>query len=262
MVMSTEILRRRFSRIGARLEVEEGPWLGSPQIDVRRDRRGEYFDIRFAAGDHQVGLEVVDAQRDERHLLLLVRDGVEKSKFLCGHDERHWFVAAIPEDARGVSGVDAAKVALQPHAVRALVERTRPKNAFRRRNSAYVRQGEWFFVAAARLDPPECFVLRAEPLTRGRGTPHVMEFAYRRGGDTVYVNRRHPTGISEARYARLTPEQRVSGRWQPMVRDPEVYAMGAVRHPDHATIQLTGWHRVLMNTEQGARAMRHVAFLD
>jgi len=25
---------------------------------------------------------------------------------------------------------------------------------------------------------------------------------------------------------------------------------------------LHGWHRVLMNTEQGARAMRHVAFLD
>lgn len=25
---------------------------------------------------------------------------------------------------------------------------------------------------------------------------------------------------------------------------------------------LHGWHRVLMNTEAGARAMRHVAFLD
>jgi hypothetical protein len=47
-----------------------------------------------------------------------------------------------------------------------------------------------------------------------------------------------------------------------MVRDPEVYAQGAVRHPDHATIRLHGWHRVLMNTEREARAMRHVAFLD
>ena len=34
------------------------------------------------------------------------------------------------------------------------------------------------------------------------------------------------------------------------------------RHPDHATVVLPGWHRVLMNTEQGARAMRHVVFLD
>jgi hypothetical protein len=46
------------------------------------------------------------------------------------------------------------------------------------------------------------------------------------------------------------------------VRDPELYARGSVHHPDHATIELHGWHRVLMNTEQGARAMRHVAFLD
>ena len=47
-----------------------------------------------------------------------------------------------------------------------------------------------------------------------------------------------------------------------MVRDPELYAKGSVRHPDHNTIVLPYWHRVLMNTEQRARAMRHVAFLD
>jgi hypothetical protein len=47
-----------------------------------------------------------------------------------------------------------------------------------------------------------------------------------------------------------------------MVRDPELYAKGSVRHPDHNTIVLPSWHRVLTNTEQRARAMRHVAFLD
>jgi hypothetical protein len=47
-----------------------------------------------------------------------------------------------------------------------------------------------------------------------------------------------------------------------MRRDPELYATGAVSHPDHNTIVLHGWHRVLMNTEGEARAMRHVAFLD
>ena len=47
-----------------------------------------------------------------------------------------------------------------------------------------------------------------------------------------------------------------------MVRDPELYAKGTVRHPDHVTIYLATWHRVLMNTEQRAQAMRHVAFLD
>jgi hypothetical protein len=47
-----------------------------------------------------------------------------------------------------------------------------------------------------------------------------------------------------------------------MVRDPELFARGTVRHPDHATIELNGWHRVVMNTENRARAMRHVVFLD
>jgi hypothetical protein len=37
---------------------------------------------------------------------------------------------------------------------------------------------------------------------------------------------------------------------------------GSVRHPDHNTIVLHGWHRVLMNTERAARAMWHVAYLD
>jgi hypothetical protein len=260
--MSSETLERRFAAMGARLKVAEGSWHGEPRIDIRADARGEYFDLRFAGGGREVDVEVVDVQPRDRHLLLLARVDGEKSKFLCGHDERHWFVAAIPEAERGVSGVKAAKAALQPPAVRALVERTRPKDPFRRRNAAFVRQGEWFFVPAAGIRPPEAFVLRDEPLTRGRGNAHVMQYAYRRGGSLVYANRRHPTGISEARYMRLTPDQRRSGGWARVVRDPEVYAKGAVRHPDHATIHLADWHRVLMNTEHGARAMRHVAFID
>jgi hypothetical protein len=256
-----EVLERRFATIGARLSLPERPWRGAPRIDVRSDRRGEFFDISFGRG-HATEVEVVDVRPRDRHLLLLVRNGERKSKFLCGLDERHWFVAAVPEGARGVTGVAAAKAALQPQAVRELVARRRPKDAFRRRNAAYVRQGEWFFVPATGIVPADALVLRDEPLTRGRGRPHVMQFVHRRGGDVVYVNRRHPTGISEARYARLTSSERRSGGWMGMVRDPEVYAKGTVRHPDHATIRLVDWHRVLLNTEQGARAMRHVAFID
>jgi hypothetical protein len=50
--------------------------------------------------------------------------------------------------------------------------------------------------------------------------------------------------------------------WSLQVRDPEVYAKGSVRHPDHATVHLDGWHRVSMNTEQHARAMQQVVFID
>jgi hypothetical protein len=50
--------------------------------------------------------------------------------------------------------------------------------------------------------------------------------------------------------------------WFQMRVNPEVYACGTIRHPDHATIVLRGWHRVVMNTERDAQAMRHVVFLD
>jgi hypothetical protein len=260
--MSSDILERRFAVVGARIRVMAGPWLGEPRIDVDTDSHGEYFDVRFSGGHSPVNLEVIDVKPRDRHLLLLARTGQEKSKFLCGHDERHWFVAAVPESARGVTGVVTAKAALQPEVVRDLILRTKPKDPFRRRNTAYLRQGEWFFVPAEGISPADALVLRDEPLTRGHGKVHVMQFAFRRGGEVVYVNRQHPTGISEARFVRLTDTQRRTGNWEPMVRDPEVYAKGTLRHPDHATIQLADWHRVLMNTEQDARAMRHVAFID
>jgi len=108
------------------------------------------------------------------------------------------------------------------------------------RNPAHVRQGEWFFVPAPGVDPPLTHVLFDEPLFGGRGRAHVMQFAHRR----------------------LPHAQRRRGAWSRMVRDPEVFAKGAIRHPDHATIVLRDWHRVATNNEQAARAMRHVAFLD
>jgi hypothetical protein len=259
--MSTEMLERRFARIGARVKVA-GNGRGVPRIDVRSDRRGEFFELRFAGRGNAVDLEVVDVARGERHLLLLAREGDEKSKFLCGYDERHWFVAAVPESVRGVSGVRAAKTALQPELVREAVERVRPKDALRRRNTAYVRQGEWFFVPAPEVDPPVTRVLFDEPLSRGRGKAHMMQFAYRRGGEVVWVSGRYPRGISDAQYRRLARDERRRAGWSRMVRDPHVFARGAIRHPDHATVVLRGWHRVAMNTEQASRAMRHVAFLD
>ena len=260
--MNTSVLERRFTEIGARVKVEEGPWLGVPQIDVRVDRRGEYFDLWFVDGEQEVELQVVDADRTDRHLLLLVRDGEAKSKFLCGHDERHWFVAAVPESARGVTGVASAKAALQPALVRLEAGRLKRKDRFRRRNPAYLRQGEWFFVPTPWLQPDPAFVLRNEPLLRDRGKAHIMELAYRTGGEVVYVSWRYPQGITEARYRRLSESRRRESGWTRMVRDPEVFAKGAVRHPDHATIVLREWHRVLMNTEHQAAAMQHVAFLD
>jgi hypothetical protein len=44
-----------------------------------------------------------------------------------------------------------------------------------------------------------------------------------------------------------------------MIREPFLFVRGAVRHPDHKTIRLNGWHRVVLNREQRSQA---VAFLD
>jgi len=240
--MSTEMLDRRFATIGARVKIS-GDRRGEPRIDVRSDRRGEFFEVRFAGRGNAVDLEVVDVAPAERHLLLLARGGDEKSKFLCGHDERHWFVAAVPESARGVTGVRTATAALRPALVRDAIERARPKDAFRRRNAAYVRQGEWFFVPAPEVDPPMTLVLFDEPLSRGRGKAHLMQFAYRRGGQVVWLSRRYPSGISDEQFRRFTHDERRRDNWSQMIRDAEVFAKGAVRHPDHATLVLRGWHR-------------------
>jgi hypothetical protein len=218
------------------------------------------FELAFAGSGEPSDAVVVDVARAERHLLLLVRTGAEKSKFLCGRDERHWFVAAIPEAARGVTGVQAAKAALQPPAVALAAARLRRKRRFDRRNPAYVRQGEWFFVPAPGLRVDELFVRRGEPLARPGGRPHVLQFAYRRGGTVVYVHTHTGAMIGEANYARLSAGARCY--WRQMIRDPELFAKGTVRHPDHATVVLRGWHGVLMSTERNARANLHVAFLD
>jgi len=240
--MNVDVLERRFGAIGARAEIA-GTVRGGFRIDVR----DEVFCLHCSGQGAPDDVEVIDADRNGRHLLLLIRQEGLKSKFLCGRDERHWFVA-----------VATAKVALQPKLVRDAVDRLKPKDRFHRRNPAYVRQGEWFFVPEPHLDTGSGVVHLREPLSRGGGTPHVLERAFRRAGEPVWVRGAHI--LDEVAY-RALPEPR-SGRWRQPLRDPELFAKGAIRHPDHTTIVLGEWHRVLMNTEQRARAMQHVAFLD
>jgi len=271
MAMERDLLEARFARMGARLKVEEGEARsrnvlgGSFSIDVRRDERGEFFEI-CARPDRELEFEVVDLQPAERHLLLLVREGERKEKLLCGHDERQWFVAGVPGE-RGVASVQAAMEALKPAEVRQAQERRKLKPAERRRRktTAYVRQGEWFFIPVPNLSVPERLILQNEPLSRGAGSkPHTMEECYRSGGEAVYVCERYPTGLGEVQYRRVLqkrPEAK-GWNWQVMRRNPRVYVKGRISHPDHKTVELREWHRVLMNTEGESAVARNVAFLD
>jgi hypothetical protein len=239
-------------------------------IDVGRDRHGEFFDIQ-AQRDARV--EVLDVRADDRHLLLMVRQAAErqglpdiKDKFLCGHDERHWFVAGVPERT-AVSSVATAKEALKPDEVRQLQRGKKGKlrKRQRRKTDVFVRQGEWFFVPAPDVRINEHWVITGEPISRGRGSkPHICEFLYRDGGTTVYVCNRYPSGLTVDACRKLHKRNPDAAKWnwQVRVRDPIVYVRGKVSHPDHATVRLAGWHRVLMNTENRSRAMASVAFLD
>src|SRR5881397_1631025 len=120
-IMDTNLLDIKFARIGARLKVADRPsrrnrTAGVISLDVQADRKGEFFEI-VCQTDAEAEIAVLDVQPADRHLLLLVREGKDKSKFLCGHDERHWFVAGIPE-AAPVGTVRQAKEALKPAEVR------------------------------------------------------------------------------------------------------------------------------------------------
>lgn len=256
-----DAIEDKFERIGARVRTRPAPPTGDLRVDVASDRRGEFFDLRVGPG---LSLEVLDVRPKDRHLVLLVR-GEEKRRFLFGHDERHWFVAAVPESSP-VTTVAQAKDALKPPDMRAAERRLPGKVRNRRRNPASVRQGEWFFVPAPELLVEDWHILRGEPLTRTgrRSTPHVAEEAVRLGGETVYVSGRLRDPLGQEEYERLlarNPRAR-SWHWRVMRLNPDVYVRGRITHPDHRTLVLGGWHRVLMNTEGEARATRNVAFLD
>jgi hypothetical protein len=293
--MDTDLLTRKFEELGVRMLISPANhgWGEIPRplaLDIARDHRGEYFALRV--DERQVErLEAIDVKPRERHLLLLAQvrafDGpvrynngrawkstvawlpplsktVEKPRFLCGHDERHWFVAAIPESAHAAN-VRAAMEALKPEAVITAQARAalRSDRRFTRKNRAFVRQGEWFFLPQPDLVVPESLVLRNEPLQRSGGKAHWAEFAYRQGGETVYVSQSFPNGLTEAAFreyaAKADPNRE---QFRVMRRGARMYVRGRIAHPDHATVMLRMWHEVVMNTENHASASRNVVFLD
>jgi hypothetical protein len=138
--------------MGARLRITEagGRQRAKIRIDIGRNRSGEFFDIRCGSG---VVPEVLDVQPDRRHMVLMVRDGNAKNKYLLGCDERHWFAAAVPGD--------------NVRDVRTAIDSLRPVEAEGRR---VIRQGEWFFVADPSVSHKGAVIHRNEPLSRGAGS--------------------------------------------------------------------------------------------
>ena len=282
--MKTVTVKDKFAAMGAEVRFGDMPtshWSGRVSrarvvdtrppftLDIKTENGGQFFEILIRPDrPADLSFEVLDIAPDDRHLLLAARwfdEGKQiLDRFLCGHDERFWFAAAVPGNP---TSVPAAKEALKPDIVRAsqAQNRVKPKNRHRRKNAGFLRQGEWFFVPAPDLQVPELLILRKEPLRRGRGKPHMAEFVYRHGGTSVYVCHQYPRGLTVAEYRDLIqrdPDKK-NLAWSQMARDPEAYAKGRIVHPDHKTIVLPFWHRVVPNRESESRSgSLSLVFLD
>jgi len=269
-------LKEQFRKIGARVKfvfVDAEERIGfktvrqpPASLDIVKDKKGEIFQINIRKDvSKTLDLSVLEVLPNDKHLVLLARqvdeDGnaIAKNHFLCGHDERHLFVAGV----ENVSTVAAAKTSLKP---REIVSREIGLNIAkrnRRKTKVFLRQGEWFFIPAP-IEPIVALVLKNEPLRRNRRSKaHIAEYAYRKGGESVKVCNEYPHGLTHEEYKTLVAESPNAKylNWRDMTRGASVYVKGRIRHADHATLHLDTWHRVLMNTERFPETFT-VAFLD
>lgn len=273
--MNAKPVEKQFARMGARIKITkpEPPrnrrWWREPSdysLDVQEDRHGEKFVLTIPAVlEKELELGVLQSRPDAKHLLLMARknDGVI-DRFLCGHDEREWFVAAVPG---AVSTVADAMESLKPNEVHVAQARAglNGKTRNRRKNKAFRRQGEWFFVPVENQSVVnDESTLFWEPIARSGGKPHMVEFLVREDGETVYMCREYPRPLRKRAYKALLRANPKARKWNWEVRrmNARVYARGRIRHPDHNTVTLHGWHEVLMNTENQSRTMSNVAFID
>jgi hypothetical protein len=261
-------LKRSFSDVPVGLKLLGGPINpGNPaifQMNIHRSPRfGEYFQIW--PGDRNNEIEVLSSDRSFAQLVLRVKEprrrfveivrkmpwskaeAVEARarssggrvlketrydwrlemwtpavdrRYLCGRDDLHLFIAQVRE---GDTVADAHE-SLKPDDVRR-AEALSPGDV--------QRQGEWFFLLPSG-EESERLVGHLKERRRalrlgasvGEGTrPHVADFV---------VNIELRTRTQHREYRRR-----------------EVYARGAVVHPDHRRLWLEDWRRVVRNREIG-----------
>ena len=148
-----DFISPKFDLIGARVKIryarpsiwERFAKDSDFKVDVRRGKKGEYFEIVIKDDNDDIELNVLNVDKAIKHLLLMVRNGQEKTKILCGHDEREWFTSQVNASS---TTVKTAMDALKPSAVRAAQKKAgvKTKNWNCRHNEGFIRQGEWFFV--------------------------------------------------------------------------------------------------------------------
>lgn len=181
--------------------------------NVRQRGKKEFFEISIK---ETAIVRVLDTQN--KYVLLmteeLVRPGVSgrKRRFLFGYDERRIFISSLAEE--DVKTVKEAFESLKPVDV---------KDA-EFQGKKVKRQGEWFFIPISKFIScgNDC-IMEKEPLNR-LGNPHVAD---------VLVSRK-------LEFPRYSGDRIIRG---------EFYAKGSIRHGDHSTLHLKGWHLVARANE-------------
>ena len=173
----TTTIQEAFGVIGADALVET---VGNVfEIDILQTQNREVFQLKYPRSD-VITAEAIDIKPKQRHLVLDVfgwRLPIS-GRYLCGHDERHWFVAGLPFDRRTAT-VRGAMESLKPEVVRRVQKRKGVKHRLhRRKTEAYVRQGEWFFLPRPKMHVDD-FAVQNGQLVRGAGKPHRVELLYR-----------------------------------------------------------------------------------
>jgi hypothetical protein len=164
----------------------------------------------------EVGTRVLFEDRHRRVIESVTPE--RKRHFLCGMDESHLFIAQLPHAAPTIKD-----------AHRALAPAIPPQYGAQRADRVR-RQGEWFLLPITPLETNELDavapsevrvrvgVAQAANLRRA-GRPHVADEVIVIADSTVELGVR-------------------------------IYARGAIRHPDHRTVELRAWHRVIPNRER------------
>jgi hypothetical protein len=256
-----------FARIGAEINIQvfqrqtiPGHRRAPLSIDVSRTSRGEVFTIETADNVH---LDVIDLRRREHHLLLRASNLVGEDRFLCGHDEQHWFVAALP--ARPLArNIEEAKQALKPKLVLAK-ERRRYRGKHARRSDVFLRQGEWFFIPWPHVGVQQEQIERGGSLKRAAGSkPHHCELLYRDGAREYECGRYPKLAFFEEEYLKILRTRRKAKQWnwRLLPYRGSTYVKGWVTHPDHSPLYLDIWHRVEMNSESNRLTMSNLVYLD
>lgn len=251
-----EQLVRDFAKIGARMHITtlDDRWIRLFNFGLnKKSSSGEFFrleiqeeakrvlDFRVSHIDTRTRHAVMSIDRDWGDEVGKSSQPEGKSHVLIGHDERHWFLADLPERI-GINSVHRAMGSLQPPEIQAL-RHTRGRGMpdtqwHRRRNACFKRQGEWFFVPVTADD-----VINQKLILR----------------DGVLQRFQYLTKLNTHRVDELfrVPRQmdfydNLNELWKEGVTSViplRQYARGRVRHKDHATIFLREWHEVFLNCE-------------